>query len=229
MTFKNVTASEYDCVNIKLLNSAGEEMDDTNTGTPSRRSRNKVMFQKLDVSSGNVLVDVFKYNSQSGKGWCLNGTSLTAGQCTFKSGEGVYINNTQGEVVKLLVSGEVDLDPISMPLPGGYTILGNMTPVPVDVRNIKVLNSAMEEMDDTNTTTPSRRSRNKVMFQKLNATTGNVLVDVYKYNTQSNKGWCLNGTSLTEDQCILQPGESVYLNNTQGDVIYLKFPAPYNQ
>lgn len=204
-------------------------MDDTNTTTPSRRSRNKVMFQKLDVSSGNVLDDLYKFNSQSGKGWCLNSVSLTQGQCTFKSGEGVYINNTQGEAVKLLVSGEVDLDPISMPLPAGYTILGNMTPVPVDVRNIKVLNSAMEEMDDTNTTSPTRRSRNKVMFQKLDAATGNVLDDLYKYNTQSGKGWCLNSVSLTENQCVLQPGESVYLNNTQGDVIYLKFPSPMSK
>ena len=98
-----------------------------------------------------------------------------------------------------------------------------------DCTNIKLLNSAGKEMNDDNTTSPSQRSRNKVVFQLLDSTTGNVTDTPYRYNSQSGKGWCEVSTPLTEGQMMLQPGQSFYLNNTQGDTVYLQFPTLVNE
>ncbi len=229
VTFKGVGNTAYDCTNIKLLNSAGKEMNDDNSASPSQRSRNKVIFQKLDLTTGNVTDTIFKYNSQNGKGWCAGSTKLNEGDLTFANGEGFYINNTQGEAVQFQYSGQVDLAPVSMALEPGFSIVGNMTPVAVDLSQVKLLNAQGLEMNDDNSATPSRRSRNKVIFQLLDSSSGNVQDTIYKFNSQNGKGWCEGSTQLTTGQMILQPGQSFYLNNTQGDTVYLQFPTVVNQ
>ena len=229
VTFKGVGNTAYDCTNIKLLNSAGKEMNDDNSTSPSQRSRNKVVFQKLNLETGNLMDTPYRYTSQSGKGWCAVSTALKEGDLTFASGEGIYINNTQGEAVQFQYSGQVELTPVSMALAPGYSIVGNMCPVAVDLSKIKLLNSAGNEMNDDNSTTPSQRSRNKVVFQLLDSTTGNVTDTPYRYNSQSGKGWCEVSTPLTEGQMMLQPGQCFYLNNTQGDTVFLQFPTLVNE
>ena len=201
-------------------------MDDDNTTSPSRRSRNKIIFQKLDLTTGSLTDTLYRYNSQGGKGWCAGSTQLNKGDLTFANGEGIYINNGQGEAVKFQYSGEIDITPISLALAPGYSIVGNMTPVAVDLSKVKLLNSDGKEMNDDNTTTPSQRSRNKVMFQLLDSSTGNVNDTLYRYNSQGGKGWCEGSTQLIEGQMMLQPGQSFYLNNGQGDTVYLQFPSP---
>ena len=225
VTFKGVGNTAYDCTNIKLLNSAGKEMNDDNSASPSQRSRNKIIFQKLNLETGSLMSTLYRYNSQNGKGWCAGSTALTEGDLTFANGEGIYINNAQGDVVQFQYSGQVDLTPVSMALEPGYSIVGNMTPVAVDLSKVKLLNSAGVEMNDDNSTSPSQRSRNKVIFQLLDATTGNVTSTLYRYNSQNGKGWCEGSTQLTEGQMMLQPGQSFYLNNGQGDRVYLQFPT----
>ncbi len=229
VTFKDVSGGEFDLASIKLLNSAGKEMDDDNTTTPSQRSRGKVMFQKVDLATGNLIATSYDYTSRNQVGWRKDLTAITANEVTFKDGEGIYIYNTQEEIVKLLVSGEVALTPVTTAIPEGYSIIGNMTPARVDISKIKLLNSATVEIDDDSTTTPSQRSRSKVFFQKLDATTGNLNATSYDYTSRSNTGWRKDMTQITEGTEYLEPGEAVYLNNTQGDVVYLQFPSAINK
>lgn len=228
VTFKGVGDVAYDCTNIKVLNSAGKEMNDDNTTTPSQRSRNKVIFQKLNLETGSLDATNYKYNSQGGKGWCAGSTKLNEGDLTFANGEGIYINNTQGAPVQFQYSGQVDLTPVSMALAPGYSLVGNMCPVAVDLSNVKVLNSEGLEMNDDNSVSPSRRSRNKIIVQLLDSTSGSLEATNYKYNSQGGKGWCEGSTKLTEGQMMLQPGQSFYLNNTQGATVYLQFPTILN-
>lgn len=225
VTFKNVGGGEFDLTTIKLLNSASKEMDDDNSTTPTQRSRNKVSFQKIDLATGNLVATSYDYTSRNLVGWRKDGTAAVEGDVTFKDGEGIYIYNGQGDSVKFLVSGSVALTPITAAIPNGYSIIGNMTPVRVDVSKIKLLNSAKIEMDDDNSTTPSQRSRNKVSFQKLNATTGNLLSTAYDYTSRNGTGWRKDGTQIAEGTEYLEPGEAIYIYNTQGENIYLQFPS----
>ena len=233
VTFKKTGAVGYsfDVKDIQVLNSAGEVMDDTNTGTPTRRSRGKIKIQKMDSSAGSLYGDHdYKFNSQSGKGWCDGSASLSAGDLTLQNGEGFAVTSTQGDAVKFRVSGEVVVTPISMAIPNGYAIIGNMTPNTIDVRDIKVLNSEGLEMNDDSSASPSRRSRGKIKIQKMDSSTGNLYGDHdYKFNSQSGKGWCDGSASLSANELMLAPGETIAVTSTQGDAVYFKFPAPVSE
>ena len=225
-TFKDVQGGVYDIKDIKVLNSAGKEMNDDNSTSPSQRSRNKVQFQKLSATGAIDASHTYKFTTQNNKGWCDSSTPLTDGECTFTDGEGFYFYNGQGEDVIFQMSGSVKLTQTSIPVATGYSIFGNSTPVVIDVRDIKVYNSDGKEMNDDNSTTPSRRSRNKIQIQKLADTGAIDASHTYKFTTQNNKGWCDNSTPLAEGEFELQPGESVYLYNGQGETVYLQLPSP---
>ena len=233
VTFKKTGATGYsfDVKDIEVLNSAGVKMDDDASTTPTQRSRNKIGIQKLNPTTGALYGDhAYRYSTQSAKGWCDGSTALAAGELTLQDGEGFAITSTQGEAVKFRVSGDVVLTPISMAIPNGYSLIGNMTPNTIDVKDIKVLNSAGIEMDDDNSTTPTQRSRNKIGIQKMNSATGGLYGDhAYRYSTQSAKGWCDGSTSLVAGELTLAPGETVAVTSTQGDTVYFKFPAPVSQ
>jgi hypothetical protein len=183
------------------------------------------MFQKLDLATGNLDSKYWDFTSRNQQGWRENGETLGDG-VTFKPGEGVYINNGQGETVKFRFSGEVELTPISMAIPAGFSMVGNMTPVAVDIKSIKLLNSAGKEMDDDNSVVPTQRSRGKVMMQKLDATTGNLVSTYYDYQSRNSTGWRKDGgDALAVGAEMLQPGEALYINNNQEDTVYFQFPT----
>ena len=225
VTFQNVTGGEFDLTSVKLYNSANKEMDDDNSTTPTQRSRGRVQFQKIDLDTGNLITTSYDFTSRNGTGWRKDGVAVEKGVVTFKDGEGIYINNSQGDSVKLFVSGQVALNPITTAIPNGYSIIGNMTPVRVDVTEIKLLNSVKKEMDDDNTVSPSQRSRGRVQFQKLDATTGNLTATAYDYTTKGNVGWRKDNVAIEAKTEYLEPGEAIYINNSQGDAVYLQFPT----
>ena len=226
VTFKDVQGGVYDVKDIKVLNSAGLEMNDDNSVTPSRRSRNKVQFQKLAATGAIDASHTYKFSTQNSKGWCDSSTPLADGECTFQDGEGFYFYNGQGENVIFQMSGSVKITQTSIPVATGYSIFGNSTPAVIDVRDIKVYNSEGKEMNDDNTVTPSRRSRGKIQIQKLASTGAIDASHTYKFTTQNSKGWCDSSTPLAAGEFELQPGESVYLYNGQGETVYLQLPSP---
>ena len=229
VTFKNPTNTVFDLTDIVVLNSAGLEMNDDKSVTPSRQSRNKISVQKMNVSTGYLLDTNYRFTTLTGKGWCNGTTKLEAGEFTLQNGEGFAVTSAQGDSVKFRVSGEVNLAPVSMAIPNGYSIIGNMTPNTVDLTSIKVLNSAGLEMNDDKTVSPSRQSRNKISVQKMNGSTGYLLDTSYRFTTLSDKGWCNGSTKLEVGEFTLAPGETVAVTSAQGDTVYFQFPTPVSE
>jgi hypothetical protein len=152
---------------------------------------------------------------------------IPAGTLMIAAGEGIYLSNTQGAEVKLEFYGEVELTPVTTLIASGYSIIGNFTPVTVDITKIKILNSSGVEYDDSTT---ALRSRGKVSFQLLDSVTGNLLSDAYDYQSRNAEGsrWRKNGTVISAETEFLAPGQAVYLNNGQGEGILLQFPNTLN-
>ena len=218
VTFKQIGANSFDIRNIVICNAEGTVMDDS---TSALRSRNKILVQKLDATTGSLYEDTYSFHSRNG--WLvLGGEALTPNQVTLGNAEGLYINNGHDSAMKLRVSGEVVLTPISTSLPSGYSIVGNMTPATVDVKDIKILNPDGVEYDDS---TSALRSRNKVLVQKLDSATGSLYETTYSFH--SRNGWLvLGGDPLIANQVTLAPGESLYVNNGHDNAVYFKFPSP---
>ena len=121
VTFKNPTNTVFDIKDIVVLNSAGLEMNDDNSTSPSRRSRNKIAIQKMNATTGGLYTDHdYYFTSKSNAGWTDGGVALAAGQLTLANGEGIAISSSQGENVKFRVSGEVVVTPVTMAIPNGF-------------------------------------------------------------------------------------------------------------
>jgi hypothetical protein len=113
-----------------------------------------------------------------------------------------------------------------IPIPEGYSMytvtFKNPSTTTFDIKDIIVCNAEGAVMDDS---TSALRSRDKIMVQKLNSETGSLYEDSYQFH--SRYGWRdLNNTVLSKNQVTLAPGESLYVNNTQGNIVYFKFPSP---
>ena len=204
VTFQDVVGGEYDLKDITPLDANG------NTLTSSMA---KIKIQKMD-SSGAYLT-IYNYNTLGGRGWCQGMTALTDGQVTFKDGESFCINNGQGAEVMFQVQGAVNLAPQSTVLSTGFSLTGNMTPVTVDLKDIVPCDA------NGNALTSSMA---KIKVQKMDET--GAYLTIYNYNTLGGRGWCQGMTALTAGQVTLEPGESICVNNGQGEPIILKFPSP---
>ncbi len=212
MTFANVNGGDYDIKNIIPCDTAGDQL--TN-------SKNKILVQKMDLTTGD-LTEIYKYTTASNKGWCdASGNALDDGVLVLKSGEAICVSNNQGADITLRCSGEVVVTPVSTTVPtSSYALIGNMTPVAVDLKNIIPCDDAGDALTN---------SKNKILVQKMDSTTGD-LGDIYKYTTASGKGWCdAAGNALDAGIVILQPGEAVCVGNNQGASITLKFPSPVTE
>ena len=232
VTFKSIGKTAYDVRNIVLCNSNGVVMDDTADEDPAMRCRGDVFFQKINPTTGLMKETTYDYNTKKAVGgWeeDSSGEPIEEGACTFASGEGIYINNDLGEDVMFQFSGEVELTPFTMPLIPGYSIVGNPTPLKIDLTKVRLYNSNKVEMDDTADEEPAMRCRGDVFFQKINGSTGLMKETTYDYNTKKAiGGWeeDSSGEPIPEGTVFLEPGESVYLNNDLGETVYLKFPSP---
>ena len=106
----------------------------------------------------------------------------------------------------------------------------NPTNTVYDIKDIIVCNSEGLEMNDDNSTSPTRRSRGKISIQKMNVTTGGLYTDHnYKFTTQNSKGWCDGSTALSAGDLTLAPGETLAVTSSQGDTVYFQFPSPVSE
>ena len=167
--------------------------------------------QKItEDGQGDYSATVYKYRADKG-GW-TNGKTLQTG-VTLKNGEAVCVNNTSGAAVEFRSSGEVDLSPVSAEIGEGFSLYGNMTPVTIDINDMKVYVGDTELQDN-----------NVVVLQKMNEDgLGDYSATVYKY--RADKGGWTNGKTL-QTGVTLAPGEAFCINNTSGKTITLKFPSP---
>ena len=241
VTFKTPGKTTLDIKDIVLCNKDGVVMDDTDGETPLMRCRGDVFFQKINPATGLMTDAIYDYTTKNSTGWRLDGEPIEErGECVFKSGEAIYFKNDlenedteQFEEICLRVSGEVELTPYTMELIPGYSLIGNPTPVRVDLTTVKLCNANKVEMDDTAEETPLMRCRGDVFFQKINPATGLMTDAIYDYTTKNGIGWRLDGETVEEKTVYLEPGESVYFKNDLEneetglqESVYLKFPSP---
>ena len=226
VTFKNTAGGSFKINSIKLCKADGTEVDDTS----ANRSRDKIELMKLNPETAVVYDEKYSYTTRNGLGWHISGnTSPLSDGITLQDGEGVYVANSQNADMKLRVSGEVNVSPVSFAIPyvangSGYTLCGNFTPNPIKINSIIPLNASREQFVDS---VSANRSRDKIELMKLNPETAVVYDEKYSYTTRNGLGWHISGnTSPLADSYVLQPGEGVYVANSQGATVYLQLPAP---
>ena len=167
-------------------------------------------------------------------GWhdTVNPTKTVGADVKLTDGEGVLITNTQGEDIQLQFAGEVEIAPLSFAVPfvvgkSGYAILGNFTPAPIAIRDIKVLNKDKIPFDGKD-----YKSADLITIQKIYG--DNTIVSdatTYRFSTAGRSamiGWhdTVNPTKTVEATVTLDPGEAVLVTNTQGEPVYFQFKNP---
>ena len=243
VTFKTVGKTYMDLKDVVLCNSAGVEMDDTDEQKPVMRCRGDIFFQKINPSTGLMSAGIYDYWTKASRyGWNFDDEAIEKDQVKIMSGEAVYIKNEltdsddNPETVTLRMSGEVELTPYTMELVPGYSLVGNLTPVRVDLTKVVLCNKDKVEMDDTDEEIPVMRCRGDVFFQKINPETGLMAAGIYDYWTKANRfGWNYDDEPIDEGTTFLEPGEAVYFKNEilnvndQAESVYLKFPSPISK
>ena len=167
-------------------------------------------------------------------GWhdLVNETKTVGADVKLADGEGVLITNTQGEDIQLQFAGEVEIAPLSFAVPyvvnkSGYAILGNFTPAPISIKDIRVLNKDKIAFDGQ-----TYKSVDLITIQKIY---GNSTVvssaTTYRFSTAGRSamiGWhdLVNETKTLDASIKLDPGEAVLVTNTQGEPVYFQFKNP---
>ena len=213
-------------------------MDDTAGEIPCMRCRGLVSFQKINPSTGMMTATEFAYNTKFENHWTVDDEEIEANKYFLESGEAVYLKNElendeeQKEEVYFLVSGEVELTPFTLEVAPGYSMIGNLTPVKVDLADVLLYNCNKVLMDDTAGEIPCMRCRGLVSFQKINTATGMMTATEYAYNSKFDNHWTVDDEEIERGVYFLNPGEAVYLKNELEnddgglESVYLKFPNP---
>ena len=203
VTFKDVGGADtYNINNITVLNQDGT----------AYTTINKMRLNKMD-GTGTYLT-TYNYRQSKG-GWCQNATFVD--NVVLKDGEAVCLNNTADTPLVMCVSGTVELKPQSYTLPTGYSLIGNMTPVTINLNDVVPYYQVEGEWVVYPTI-------NKVRLNKMD-TTGTYLT-TYNYR-QAKGGWCQNAT--LQENITLSPGEAFCVNNTTDGEIQLRFKSPISE
>ena len=199
VTFKNVAGGDFDVQDIvPYLNGSVVEANAA------------VTVQKMGTDGGYLQV----YGYRKGKGgWCKGLTLQDRGVVTFKDGEAFCVYNNAGGEITLQVSGQVEINPWSAEVATGYSLVGNMTPVKIDIQDIIPYNMNGEEITGNATVT----------LQKMGADGG--YLQVYGYR-KGKGGWCKGLTLQSRGTVEFEPGESACLYNNTGATVQLKFKSP---
>ena len=206
-TFKDVGgAATIDLTEIQVVK----------PGEASFTSKKKVAVQKMDLTTG-ALTAVYQYTTAGNK-WTSQTGDVVAGDVTFSAGEAMCVKNGDpaGAALAFQFSGAVELNPVSLNVaPNNYTLVGNFTPVAVDLMAIVPKG---ENGGDLGT------SKKKIAVQKMDATTG-ALGTVYQYTTAGNK-WTSQSGDVVANEVVFAPGEAMCVKNGDTKTISLKFPSP---
>ena len=200
VTFQDVAGGSYDVQNIKVLTAEGNDYT----------ANNKVKINKL--SSNGDYGSTYNYRLSKG-GWCSSATYVGPGVIMLADGEGLCVYNGETTSLKLQVSGAVNLTPVSTEIASAtYKIIGNMTPVEVDVQDM---------IPYIGTTVCSNNNKVKINKILANGDYG----PTYNYRN-SKGGWCSSATYIGRDAVTLKPGESLCVYNGEAEAITLQFPSP---
>ena len=218
--FKNVGNQEFDIQNMECWQG----------GAKIELSSAKCVIQKmmLDGDGGYDDSKIYSWKKRSGKtGWfdAANNYLVDGYKVTLGDGEGVSINNKTEEPMQIRISGEVKLIPNSMLIHDGFSLMGNMTPVDLDIQKIKVYNAEGELIESSSA---------KAVIQ-LMMTDGDGGYDdskIYSWKKRSGKtGWFDAANNyLTGDYAVTIPaGMGFSFNNKYGETEILKFEVDYSK
>lgn len=254
VTFKDVSQQNYPITEIAVCDENGAEYVNT-SGSGLGPFNNKIKCQKLDLNDGSFISTEYQYSTRipSGKteqnGWTYNSANIKDMSDEDKAlhvllpGEALYVHNTDtSKKAKFRVSGEVRL----VPPPYGishqsYALMGNMTPVPVKITEIKVGQIVEGEFVEFINTSGSGLGpfNNKIKCQKLSHSDGSLISTEYQYSTRIpsgasvQTGWTYGSKAIkdmtADEQAehVLQPGEAFCVHNTDTSKdAYLKLPEP---
>ena len=220
-TFKNIADGDIDLNTLVAAKADGTAFATSGrTGTCA----GKISIQKLS-SDGSYGAVYAYYSTKTPIGWYDNATGLAVanGAVTFANGEGFAIYNGLTESATVLTSGAVDLV-CKNAIATGYSIMGNSTPVSIDLTSVKCLKS-----DGTDFATSGRTGTcaGKISIQKLSADGSYGTVYAF-YSTKSPAGWYDNstGTAVAAGDVVLPAGTAFALNNTLGETAILQLPSP---
>ena len=220
MTFKDVGSQTIDLQNVQVYKN----------GVLYENSLARLAFQKMLIDGDNEgsydNTKIYSWKKKSGvTGW-YKGNDYCKDEFAVQlmSGEGLSVNNTSGGELTLRVSGEVELNPWSMEIPTGFSLIGNMTPVTLDLQDVKVYKADKETLYEN--------SLARLAFQKM-------LIDgdnegsydntkIYSWKKKSGvTGW-YKGNDYCKDEFAvsLAPGEAVSVNNTSGTPLFIKYKSP---
>ncbi|MBQ4440004.1 MAG: hypothetical protein II909_02545 [Kiritimatiellae bacterium] len=202
VTFQNIDDAVVDLTTIVPKAANGS----TYTGN------NKIRINKL-ASNGNYLT-TYNYRTSKG-GWCKSATAIEEGDVTMADGEGIAVYNGESSDIQLMFSGRVNLNPMSEAVaPGSYSIVGNMTPVSVDLTEIVPCDAEGVALASSN---------NKIRINQLedNGNYGTT----YNYRT-SKGGWCKGATAISAGTVVLAAGEAMAVYNGDSIAVKLQLPPP---
>ena len=222
VTFKNVSGGSFDIQDMQIYKD----------GVKYEQSIARLQIQKMLLDGDNEGYyddeQVYNWKKRSGRtGWWKGNTTYCEGdyKVTLDAGEGLSVNNTSGGTLTLRVSGEVELTPWSMEIPTGFSLIGNMTPVTLDLQDAKVY------MADKTTLYEQSIARVQVQKMLIDGDNEGYYDDEQVYNWKKRSGrtgwWKGNTTYCEGDNAVsLAPGEAVSINNTSGNPLYIKFKDP---
>ena len=205
-TFKDVAAktATYDLQNIKLVGAYGDG------GTDAIIVYNEFAALTGDFYYWGTVEDSAGDMEYAVDGWYngMYGDELVE-NITLPLGTGLYLNlSSYSSGAKVQYSGEVYQNQLEQDIPNaGYNMIGNSTPVPVDLQDIKLVGAYGDGGTDA-----------IIVYNEFAALTG----DFYYWGTVEDSagdmeyavdGWYngMYGTDLVEG-VVLQPGQGLYLN-----------------
>ena len=243
-TFEDVAGNEYKINDIKILNEDGSAWDVKSTTEMACNIQKMTTDGKGAYDSSKIYAYRHYYKApppkevDNGLGWYVGSTTTrTPGNITLKNGEGLSINNQLTVPIKLQFSGAVTLTGRSFRVGPGYSLVGNLTPVDVNLNDVKILNAEGEVIDIKDASTVP------VVITKM-TTDGKGKYDsnqTYSYRhawipipppagTDSGLGWYVGSTTTRIGNNITIPsGEAVSINNQMNYDIIVEFPSPIKE
>ena len=196
-TFADVGVDGVDLQNVKLVNATGSEGEFIQTFTASGALNPAYSYLTMDADSMD-------------DGWYDGDWNLVEGE-TITAGKGFLFWNTSG-TASLKFSGEVVKGTQALPVSVGYSIMGNASPVAVDIQDMKLLNATGSEGEFIQTFTAS-----------------GALNPAYSYLTMDadgmDDGWYDGDWNMVEE--TVQPGAAFLMWNTKAAELKLQLPAAY--
>ena len=196
-TFADVGVDGVDIQNVKLKNAVGSETENIQTFTAAGALNPSYAYL---TSAADGMDD----------GWYDSDWNLVEGE-TITAGKGFLFWNDSGDAT-LEFSGEVVKGVQAIPVSLGYSIMGNASPVAVDIQDMKLLNATGSETENIQTFTAS-----------------GALNPSYSYLTLAadgmDDGWYDADWNLVEE--TVQPGAAFLIWNDSAAELKLQLPAAY--